>query len=110
MKHFIGAFQESRRVHPCDRCGNHAEVRQGRIAPANAWITKTNTPEAVGLGDLLQFRPWISDGNKLLAHFRSTGSLLSAVKEILFENVGLEGAAGLAGHDEQSAGELEFTF
>ena len=63
--------------------------------------------KAICLRDLLHFRSRIGDRDELAADFRHPNRLLRAFEEILFEDIGLEGAARFAGDDADRALEIE---
>ena len=66
--------------------------------------------EVVAFGDLLHLRPGVGDGDKAAAGFVGTDGLLHALEEILLVDVGLERAAGFAGHDEKRLREIDLLF
>ena len=49
---------------PISAAGHHAEIRQHRIAPADARFAKRDVAEPIAFGDLLQFRAGIGDGDE----------------------------------------------
>ena len=69
-----------------------------------------NLTEPAVRSDLLHLRAGISDGDETAARFLRAYGLLHALKEILFEDVGLESRTGFAGDDEKSLSEIELAF
>src|SRR5256885_2012473 len=104
---FLGGLQEFADIKTHDRGGNHSEVGKRGVAAANAGHAKENIAERVALCDLLHFRTRIGDGDKAIADFLFTDFLFDSVEKILLIDIGLERAAGLAGHDAQGALEID---
>ena len=92
------------------RGGNHAEVRERGVAPADGGQSVKDVAEAVALGDQLHLRAGIGDGDEVAARFVAAHRLLHALEEILLVDVGFERAAGFAGNDEERSGEVELLF
>src|SRR5579863_8291126 len=110
VNHFFHAVEELQHVHALDGGGNHSEIRERRVAAADAREPVKNVAEAIVLGDLLHLRAGIGDGDESLPHFVGANLLLHAIVEVLFEDVRLERAAGLARNDANRAGQIHFAF
>src|SRR5208337_404135 len=67
-------------------------------------------PEAVALRHLLHFGAGIGDGHEPASRFLSAHGPLHTLKEVLFEDVGLERRSGLAGNDEESFRQIDPLF
>jgi hypothetical protein len=63
--------------------------------------------KAVALGELLQLRARVGDGDEAPAGFLDADELRQAVEEVLLEDVRLERGARLAGHDEERVLEID---
>ena len=95
--------EETRHIDAHHRRRNHAEVGERRVAPADALQSVENVPEAVALGHVLHVGSRIGNGDEAIAGFGGAQFLPGALEEVLLENVGFQGAAGLARHDEDRA-------
>src|SRR5580704_16427885 len=100
MHHFLYSVEELWNIKTLNGAGNHSEVRERRIASADAWQTVENVAKAIALGYFLHVRSWIGNCYKALRRFLRANCLLHLFEEILFENIRLERAARLAGHNE----------
>ena len=87
--------------------GHQAEIRQHRIAAADARQPKRDMAEVIALGDRLQLRPGIGDGNEVRSRPFVADRSLRALEEILLEDIRLERAAGFARHDEERARRID---
>ena len=65
--HFFRALEELAGVEAHGRGGNHAEVRERRVASADGRQAIENVAEAVALGDLLHLRAGVGDRDKVAA-------------------------------------------
>ena len=89
---------------------HQAEIRQHRIAAADARNAERDVAEPIALGDRLQLRPGIGDGDEPRSRFVGADRSLRALEEILLQDIRLERAAGLARHDEESSGRIDLAF
>src|SRR5712692_10375662 len=99
--HFFRALQKLAGVDAHRGGGNHAEVRERRIASADGWQAIENVAEAIALGDQLHLRTRIGDRDEVAARLVGAHGLPYAFEEVLLVDVGLQRAAGLAGNDEK---------
>src|SRR5262249_18601201 len=76
--------------------------------PPNVRPAEEDASKAVAFGNLLQLRARIRDGEEAPAGFLRADETLDTVKEILFENVGLERRARLARDDEERVSQIDF--
>ncbi len=106
-EHALGLVEEMLDVEPHDRGGDHAEVRERGVAPADALQAGEDVAEAVGLGLLLQVGAGVGHGHEAAARLVGAERLLHAVEEVGLEDVGLEGRARLAGDDEERLREVD---
>ena len=100
--------EEFLRVDSDHRSGHHPEVGERRIAATNRGPAEEDMPETICLRDLLHLRPGIGDGHEMATGIVCAHSLFRAVEEILFEDVGFERAARLAGNNEERFGNVDF--
>src|ERR1700674_415562 len=113
VDHFFCAREELAGVEAHRRGGNHAEVRERGVASADGRQAVENVAEVVALGDQLHLRARIGDRDKAAARLVfililiAADGLLHALEEVLLVDVGLEGAAGLAGNYEERFGEVK---
>ena len=89
------------------RGGHQAEIRQHRIAPADARNPKRNVAEPIAFGDLLQLRSRIGDGDEPRSRLVGADRPFRALEEVLLQDIRLERAAGLARHDEKRSGGID---
>ena len=87
--------------------GHQAEIRQHRIAPADARNAKRDVAEPIAFGDLLQRRSGIGDGDEPRSRLVGADRPLRALEEILLQDIRFERAAGLARHDEKRSGGID---
>ncbi len=73
-------------------------------------IAECNVPEPIALGDLLQLRAGIGDGDEARSRLARRRPPLRALEEILLQDIRLERAAGLARHDEERSGRIDRAF
>ncbi len=95
MYYFLRAVEKFGDVHAYDGRRHQAEIRERRIAAADAGQAEENVPEAVGLRHLLHLRTGIGNGDETFA------IAPGALKEILLENIRLERAPRFAGNNKQ---------
>src|SRR6202011_532371 len=75
--HHLGrVFEEGARIDANRRRRYHAEIRQYRIAAADARQTVENTTEPFVARDLFERRAWIGDRDEALWHLRRANGLL----------------------------------
>ena len=67
--HFFGAVEELLGVDAHGGGGNHAEIRERGVAPANGRQSVEDVAEAVAFGDLLHLGAGIGDGDEVAAGF-----------------------------------------
>ena len=67
IHHFLRALQKFVDIEAHQRRGHHAEIRQRRVAPADARHTVEDVAKAIGLGHLLHLRAGIGDGDEVAA-------------------------------------------
>src|SRR5712692_570408 len=101
MNHLLSATDQFAHVEAHHGGGHHPEIRERRVPPADAGKAMEDMSEVVRLGDFLQLRPWVGDGDETLAGLGGADGTLDALEEVLLEDVRLRGGAGLAGDDEE---------
>jgi hypothetical protein len=90
-----------------DGGGDYAEVREGRVAAADGWVAIEDVAEVAVFGDLLHLGAGVGDGDEVAASVVVADGVLHLLEEILLEDVGLKGGAGLAGDDDERLLEIE---
>ena len=90
--------------------GHQAEIRQHRIAAADARNAKRDVAEPIALGDRLQLRSGIGDGDEPRSRLVGADRSLHALEEILLQDIRFERAAGLARYDEERSGRVDLAF
>ena len=110
MDHFFGAVKKFADIDALNGGRNRSEIRERRIAPADARESEEDVTEPVAFGDLLHFRSRIGDGDEALAGLGGAHDIVYPFEEILLEDVGFQSASGLAGHNEEGLGKVELAF
>jgi hypothetical protein len=101
--HHLGrAAQQPFDVEALQRRRHHAEVRQRRVPPADAFDAWKDGTECVGACFLLELRSGIGDGDEMLAGLLPHDGA-STVPEVRFEDARLERRTGLAGDHVERA-------
>ncbi len=106
-RHRLGRAEQPHDVEAHEGRRNHAEVGQGRVAPADRRQPEAHVTEAVRPGGLLELRAGIRDRDEPIARPAGADGLLHPLEEVLLEDVRLEGRARLGGHDEQRPLEID---
>ena len=107
VHHYRGPFEKVIEFHAKAGGGNHAEMGEHGIAPADLRPAVIDRPKALLLGHLLERGTGIGNGHEMPAGLLFTHRFDHAGMKIILEQVGLQGAARLAGDDEQCAGEIQ---
>ena len=110
LNHGAGPMDELGHIQPHQGCRHFAEVRQRRVASPDRRLPEEDGAEALPFGHFLQPGPGVGDGDKPPSGFRLTQDLPDPVEEILFQDIGFQGAAGLAGDDEERSGQVDRGF
>ena len=105
-RHRLRRAEQPRDVEPHEGRGDHAEVGERRVAPADRREPEAHVTEAVRPGDLLELRAGIRDRDEPVARPAGADGLLHPLEEVLLEDVRLEGRARLGRHDEQRSPEI----
>ena len=93
---------------PHRRGRHHAEIRQHRVAPADARQPVKDVRGSLrSRAVVFERRAGIGDRDEMLGRLRRRPPPSPRVEEIRLEDVGLERAAGLARHDEQGARRID---
>ncbi len=109
--HHLGrTFKEGTRVDADRGRRHHAEIRQHRIAAADARQSVEDRAEPFVARRLFERRAWVGDSDEPLRRFGRADRLLGALVEILLEDVGFERAAGFARHQEQRPPDVDAGF
>jgi hypothetical protein len=109
VHHQFRAVEYASDIDAHQRRRHHAEVRERRIAPADARHAEEHLTEPLALGNLLKRRAGIGDGHEVTAGMRLSDSALHAFLKIFQQEDGLERRAGLARHDEERVRQVQGT-
>ena len=107
MRHALGTVEQRVHVDAHHGARHHAEVRQGRVAPADRREAVGDVAKALLLGQLLELGAGVGDRDEASRGLLGADRLPHALEEVLLEDVRLERRAGLARDDEDGAGEVE---
>ena len=66
--------------------------------------------EALVLGEMMDLRAGVGDGDKAAAHLVGADNLPGAFPEVLLEDVWFEGSTRFTRNDEERVGEVELLF
>ena len=103
MNHGAGSKDELGYIQSHQGCRHSAEVRQRRVAAPDGRPSEKDGSEALPFGSFLQPGIGVGDGNKAASGFGFTQDLFNPLEEVLFQKVGFQGGAGLAGNDEEGS-------
>ena len=93
MHHRFCAIEKPRHIQSHDGRWNHAKIRKGGIAPADARGAVEDVSETVRFGHFLHFRARVCYGDKPAARFPRAHDLPGPLEKVLFKDIGLERAA-----------------
>ena len=109
-RHRRGAIEKFLSIDSHHGRRHHAEIRQRGIPAANRCAPEEHMQKTIRLRYLLHLRSWVGDRHEVAADLVVADYLARALKEILFENIGLERAARFAGNNEQRFRDVDEVF